>query len=205
MNIIRANTSNPNDRLLIGMVGEERATVTPEMTVAYFVRGMPAVYATPIMILHMEMASGSAIEALLPSGFVSVGMDVNVRTSRLRRSGAWFAQLPGQSRSPQKRYCSKSRPGTATVKSATAPIDGASSMSSTSKDALALLHPNSVPDLIIPIEQGAHVSAFVKRLRGIEKLDRDVRSRFWVGHRRLPHRSFGHHLRSKECSPGEIY
>ena len=79
MNIIRANASNPNDRLLIGMVGEERATVTPEMTVAYFVRGMPAVYATPIMILHMEIASGSAIEALLPSGFVSVGMDVNVR------------------------------------------------------------------------------------------------------------------------------
>lgn len=54
-------------------------TVTTEMTVGYFVPGMPTVYDTPMMILHMEMASGSSIEALLSSGFVSVGMDVNVR------------------------------------------------------------------------------------------------------------------------------
>jgi fluoroacetyl-CoA thioesterase len=40
---------------------------------------MPQVYATPMMILHMEMASGSAIAAHLPKGFVSVGMDVKVR------------------------------------------------------------------------------------------------------------------------------
>jgi fluoroacetyl-CoA thioesterase len=40
---------------------------------------MPQVYATPMMILHMEMASGSAIAAHLPEGFVSVGMDVKVR------------------------------------------------------------------------------------------------------------------------------
>jgi fluoroacetyl-CoA thioesterase len=40
---------------------------------------MPQVYATPIMILHMEMASGSAISRHLPNGFVSVGMDVKVR------------------------------------------------------------------------------------------------------------------------------
>jgi fluoroacetyl-CoA thioesterase len=40
---------------------------------------MPQVYATPMMILHMEMASGSAIASYLPEGFVSVGMDVKVR------------------------------------------------------------------------------------------------------------------------------
>ena len=40
---------------------------------------MPQVYATPMMILHMEMASGSAIASHLPEGFVSVGMDVKVR------------------------------------------------------------------------------------------------------------------------------
>jgi fluoroacetyl-CoA thioesterase len=40
---------------------------------------MPQVYATPMMILHMEMASGAAIASHLPAGFVSVGMDVKVR------------------------------------------------------------------------------------------------------------------------------
>jgi predicted thioesterase len=32
-----------------------------------------------MMILHMEMASGSAIASHLPEGFISVGMDVKVR------------------------------------------------------------------------------------------------------------------------------
>jgi predicted thioesterase len=49
------------------------------MTVGHFVADMPSVYATPMMILHMEMASGSAIASHLPTGFVSVGMDVKVR------------------------------------------------------------------------------------------------------------------------------
>ena len=50
-----------------------------EMTVGHFVAHMPKVYATPMMILHMEMASGAAIASYLPAGFVSVGMDVKVR------------------------------------------------------------------------------------------------------------------------------
>jgi fluoroacetyl-CoA thioesterase len=63
----------------IGMTAEMTVTVTPAMTVGHFVADMPRVYATPIMILHMEMASGSAIGRYLPDGFVSVGMDVKVR------------------------------------------------------------------------------------------------------------------------------
>src|SRR3954463_15549604 len=63
----------------IGMTAEQTITVTPQMTVGHFVANMPQVYATPMMILHMEMASGSAIAAYLPEGFVSVGMDVKVR------------------------------------------------------------------------------------------------------------------------------
>ena len=63
----------------IGMTAEMTVTVTSEMTVGHFVADMPQVYATPIMILHMEVASGSAIAHHLPDGFVSVGMDVNVR------------------------------------------------------------------------------------------------------------------------------
>src|ERR1700694_3344111 len=67
------------DNVTIGIAAERTVIVTSEMTVGHFVADMPQVYATPIMILHMEMASGSAIASLLPEGFVSVGMDVKVR------------------------------------------------------------------------------------------------------------------------------
>jgi fluoroacetyl-CoA thioesterase len=67
------------ENVRIGMAGEEIVVVTPEMTVSHFVAHMPQVYATPMMILHMEMASGAAIASHLPAGFVSVGMDVKVR------------------------------------------------------------------------------------------------------------------------------
>jgi fluoroacetyl-CoA thioesterase len=67
------------DDVTIGMTAEKTVTVTSEMTVGHFVADMPQVYATPMMILHMEMASGSAIASHLPEGFVSVGMDVKVR------------------------------------------------------------------------------------------------------------------------------
>jgi predicted thioesterase len=32
-----------------------------------------------MMVLHMEMAAGSAIASALPAGFISVGMEINVR------------------------------------------------------------------------------------------------------------------------------
>src|SRR6202140_311936 len=67
------------ENVRIGMTAEKTVTVTSEMTVSHFVANMPQVYATPMMILHMEMASGSAIASHLPEGFVSVGMDVKVR------------------------------------------------------------------------------------------------------------------------------
>ena len=66
-------------KVTMGMTAEKTVIVTSEMTVGHFVADMPQVYATPIMILHMEMASGSAIASYLPEGFVSVGMDVKVR------------------------------------------------------------------------------------------------------------------------------
>jgi len=70
---------NALDKVMIGMTAEKTITVTSDMTVGHFVAQMPQVYATPMMILHMEMASGSAIATHLPAGFVSVGMDVKVR------------------------------------------------------------------------------------------------------------------------------
>jgi predicted thioesterase len=68
-----------HDKLTIGMSAKLRLVVRKEMTIGHFVPDMPFVYATPMMILHMEMAAGSSIASYLPAGFVSVGMEVDVR------------------------------------------------------------------------------------------------------------------------------
>jgi fluoroacetyl-CoA thioesterase len=65
--------------LKLDMTAETTVIVRPEMTVGHFVPGMPQVYGTPMMILHMEIAATAAISAALPKGFVSVGMEVSVR------------------------------------------------------------------------------------------------------------------------------
>jgi fluoroacetyl-CoA thioesterase len=65
--------------LKLDMTAETTIIVTPELTVRHFVPGMPRVYATPMMILHMEMAAGLAVAAALPPGYVSVGMSVDIR------------------------------------------------------------------------------------------------------------------------------
>src|SRR6476619_7143752 len=70
---------NPLDKVTVGMTAEKKVTVMPEMTVGHVVPGMPAVYGTPTMILHMETAAGSAVQPSLPAGHVSVGMMVNIR------------------------------------------------------------------------------------------------------------------------------
>jgi fluoroacetyl-CoA thioesterase len=70
---------NPLDHLKAGLSAEADFIVTREMTIGHFVAGMPLVYATPAMVLHMEMAAGSAIAFALPAGFVSVGMAISVR------------------------------------------------------------------------------------------------------------------------------
>jgi fluoroacetyl-CoA thioesterase len=70
---------SPLEKLTVGMTAEKKVVVTPEMTVGRVVPGIPAVYGTPTMILHMEMAAGSAVQPSLPAGHVSVGMMVNIR------------------------------------------------------------------------------------------------------------------------------
>ena len=62
-----------------GMTGEVTIVVGPEQTVGHFDPGMPMVYATPMMILLMEQAAGEAIASRIPEGYVSVGIEVNVR------------------------------------------------------------------------------------------------------------------------------
>lgn len=70
---------NMLEKVSTGISGETVVTVTHDMTVQHFLSTMPAVYATPVMILHMEKACTASIADLLPEGYVSVGMEVNVR------------------------------------------------------------------------------------------------------------------------------
>ena len=71
--------TGPLEKVRVGMTGRTEVVVTRELTVGAHVEGMPFVYATPMMILAMEMASGEAVKAHLPPGWVTVGTAVNVR------------------------------------------------------------------------------------------------------------------------------
>lgn len=65
--------------ITVGLRAERRITITHDMTVQHFVPSMPAVYGTPIMILHMELTSGDAVAPMLPAGVVTVGTAVDIR------------------------------------------------------------------------------------------------------------------------------
>jgi predicted thioesterase len=67
------------DSIKIGMSAERTLVVPPERTVGHFVPHMPMVFATPMMILEMEMASGDAIKKYLQAGWVTVGTEVDIR------------------------------------------------------------------------------------------------------------------------------
>lgn len=91
----------PLDKVTVGMAAEKKVTVTQEMTV----------YGTPMMILHMEMASGSVIASSLPAGYISVGMAVDIRHLAARRSAAPFVLLRGSPGSRRRAsYSSGARP-----------------------------------------------------------------------------------------------
>jgi len=76
------------DFITIGMSAERTLVVPAERTVGHFVPGMPMVYATPMMILEMEMTSGDAIKRYLEPGWVTVG------TAQTRRGGRYHAGVP---------------------------------------------------------------------------------------------------------------
>jgi len=67
------------DVITIGMSAERTLIVTPDRTVKHFVPSMPAAYATPMMILEMEMTSVDAISPVLTAGWVTVGTEVDIR------------------------------------------------------------------------------------------------------------------------------
>jgi fluoroacetyl-CoA thioesterase len=67
------------DVIKVGMSAERILVVPPERTVGHILPGMPMVFATPMMILEMELASGDAIAACLAPGWVTVGTEVDIR------------------------------------------------------------------------------------------------------------------------------
>jgi fluoroacetyl-CoA thioesterase len=67
------------DLITIGMSAERSLVVPLEQTVGHMLKGMPMVFATPMMILQMELVSGDAIASCLQPGWVTVGIEVDIR------------------------------------------------------------------------------------------------------------------------------
>ena len=67
------------DVIKVGMSAERTLVVPVERTVGHFVPGMPMIYATPMMIMDMEMASSDAIRSYLQPGWITLGTEVDVR------------------------------------------------------------------------------------------------------------------------------
>jgi fluoroacetyl-CoA thioesterase len=65
--------------ITVGISAERIITVRPDLTVKHFVPNMPAVFATPMMIMEMEMASTDAVAPRLAEGWVTVGTEVDIR------------------------------------------------------------------------------------------------------------------------------
>lgn len=70
---------NPYAGIAVGAEAEATTVVAREVTVRHFHAEMPEVYGTPFMIYLMEVAASQAVQPSLPSGWVSVGVDVNIR------------------------------------------------------------------------------------------------------------------------------
>ena len=67
------------DFIKIGMSAERTRVVPVEQTVGHLLAGMPFVFATPMMILQMELTSGDAVRYHLSPGWVTVGTEVDIR------------------------------------------------------------------------------------------------------------------------------
>lgn len=65
--------------LRVGDSGEKSVEVTRELTIAMHDPSLPEVYGTPMMIYLMEVAAAEVMQPFLPDGWISVGVEVNVR------------------------------------------------------------------------------------------------------------------------------
>ncbi len=62
-----------------GLLGERATEVTVETTAQHLSSGNVAVFATPEMVRWMERAAVAAVDHLLPAGYQTVGIRVDVR------------------------------------------------------------------------------------------------------------------------------
>ena len=67
------------EQIVPGLVGQSEMLVHEENTARHLGSGNVAVLATPEMIRLMEKAAVAAVDHLLPDGYCTVGVEVNVR------------------------------------------------------------------------------------------------------------------------------
>lgn len=67
------------ENIVPGLVGESELVVGPENTARHLGSGNVAVLATPEMVRLMERASVAAVDPLLPDGYRSVGVALDVK------------------------------------------------------------------------------------------------------------------------------
>jgi len=67
------------EQIVPGLVGQTELLVGEENTASHLGSGNVAVLATPEMIRLMEKAAVAAVDHLLPDGYRTVGVEVNVR------------------------------------------------------------------------------------------------------------------------------
>src|ERR1700742_1964483 len=63
----------------VGMSAERTLVVPVERTVGHLLAGMPIVFATPMMILEMELTSGDVVHPHLAPGWITVGTEVDIK------------------------------------------------------------------------------------------------------------------------------
>jgi fluoroacetyl-CoA thioesterase len=70
--------TEPLENVRVGMTGRKGVVVARDLTIGAHVEAR-SLYATPMMIMAMEIVSGEAVKGHLPGGLVTVGSEVNIR------------------------------------------------------------------------------------------------------------------------------
>ena len=71
-----------------GICGNQTIIVENSDTATQFGSGLAEVYATPAMIALMEKTAFTSVESLLPKGYSSVGIEINVKHFKASLPGA---------------------------------------------------------------------------------------------------------------------
>jgi len=67
------------ERIVPGLIGRHETTVVVENTACHLGSGQVSVFATPELVRSMERAAVRAVDHLLPEGYRTVGVHVDVR------------------------------------------------------------------------------------------------------------------------------